>query len=154
MRTFDFTPYYRATVGFDRLFDLLDNTARSDWPPYNIEKTGEDRYRITMAIAGFGQNEIELVQHGATLLVAGQKGEQKGTVILHQGISSTSFKQSFNLADHVKVVAANVENGLLTIELVREVPEQLKPRRIEIGSSSIASPNNQQERIRTDTKAA
>ncbi len=153
MRTFDFTPYYRATVGFDRLFDLLDNTTRSDWPPYNIEKTGDDQYRITMAIAGFGQNEIELVQHGATLLVTGQKGEQKGALMLHQGISSTSFKQSFNLADHVKVVAANVENGLLTINLVREVPEQLKPRRIAIGSSSIATPNNQQERIQADKAA-
>jgi molecular chaperone IbpA len=131
MRTFDFTPYYRATVGFDRLFDLLDKSARSDWPPYNIEKKGEDQYRITMAMAGFAPNEIELVQHGSTLLVSGQKGEPEGEV-LHQGIPAASFKQSFNLADHVKVVAANVEHGLLTIDLVREVPEQLKPRRIEI----------------------
>ena len=154
MRTFDFTPYYRSTVGFDRLFDLLDKSARSDWPPYNIEKTGEDQYRITMAIAGFGQNEIELVQHGATLSVTGQKGQQKGSVMLHQGISSTSFKQSFNLADHVRVVAANVENGLLTIDLVREVPEQLKPRRIEIGSSSTTGQNTQQERIEAGAKKA
>jgi molecular chaperone IbpA len=131
MRTFDFTPYYRATVGFDRLFDLLDKSARSEWPPYNIEKKGEDQYRITMAMAGFAPNEIELVQHGSTLLVSGQKGEPEGEV-LHQGIPAASFKQSFNLADHVKVVAANVEHGLLTIDLVREVPEQLKPRRIEI----------------------
>jgi molecular chaperone IbpA len=131
MRTFDFTPYYRATVGFDRLFDLLDKSARSDWPPYNIEKKGEDQYRITMAMAGFAPNEIELIQHGSTLLVSGQKGEPEGEV-LHQGIPAASFKQSFNLADHVKVVAANVEHGLLTIDLVREVPEQLKPRRIEI----------------------
>jgi molecular chaperone IbpA len=154
MRTFDFSPYYRATVGFDRLFDMLDKSARSDWPPYNIEKTGEDQYRITMATAGFGPKEIELVQHGATLLVTGQKSQQKDSVVLHQGISSTSFRQSFNLADHVKVVAANVENGLLMIDLVREVPEQLKPRRIEIGSSVAASPNNQQERIQADAKAA
>ena len=154
MRTFDFTPYYRSTVGFDRLFDLLDKSTRSDWPPYNIEKTGEDQYRITMAIAGFGPNEIELVQHGATLLVSGQKGGQKGTVMLHQGISSTSFKQSFNLADHVKVVAANVENGLLAIDLVCEVPEQLKPRRIEINSTSIAIQGNQQERIEAEAKKA
>src|SRR3954453_7519551 len=131
MRDFDFTPYYRSTVGFDRLFDLLDKSNRSDWPPYNIEKMGEDQYRITMAVAGFGPNEIELMQHGATLLVSGQKGQPKGTVMLHQGIGSATFKQSFNLADHVKVVGANVENGLLTIELVREIPEQLKPRRIE-----------------------
>ena len=131
MRTFDFTPYYRSTVGFDRLFALLDQSIRSDWPPYNIEKKGEDQYRITMTVAGFAPNEIEMVQHGATLLATGQKGEQPE--LLHQGIP-LSFKQSFNLADHVKVVSANVEHGLLTIDLVREVPEQLKPRRIEIGA--------------------
>ena len=130
MRAFDFTPYYRSTVGFDRLFDLLDQSIRSDWPPYNIEKRGEDQYRITMTVAGFAENEIELVQHGGTLLVTGQKGEQ--AELLHQGIP-LSFKQSFNLADHVKVVGANVEHGLLTIDLLREVPEELKPRRIEIG---------------------
>ncbi len=133
MRNFDFTPYYRSTVGFDRLFDLLDKTVRSDWPPYNIEKKGEDQYRITMAVAGFAQGEIELIQHGTTLLVTGQKGEQQGAQMLHQGIASSSFKQGFNLADHVKVAGANLENGLLAIDLVREVPEQLKPRRIEIG---------------------
>ena len=99
MRTFDFTPYYRSTVGFDRLFDLLDQSIRSDWPPYNIEKKGEDQYRITMTVAGFAANEIELVQHGGTLLVNGQKGEQPE--LLHQGIP-LSFKQSFNLADHVR----------------------------------------------------
>ena len=103
MRTFDFTPYYRSTVGFDQLFDLLDKSIRSDWPPYNIEKKGEDQYRITMTVAGFAPNEIELVQHGGTLLVTGQKGEQPE--LLHQGIP-LSFKQSFNLADHVKVVGA------------------------------------------------
>jgi molecular chaperone IbpA len=135
MRTFDFTPYYRATVGFDRLFDILDKSVRSDWPPYNIEKKSEDQYRITMAVAGFAQSEIELVQHGSTLLVTGQKGEQQGAQMLHQGIASSSFRQSFNLADHVKVIGANLENGLLAIDLVHEVPEQLKPRRIEIGSS-------------------
>ena len=138
MRTFDFTPYYRATVGFDRLFDLLDKSVRSDWPPYNIEKKGEDQYRITMAVAGFAQGEIELVQHGTTLLVTGQKGEEQGSQMLHQGIASSSFRQSFNLADHVKVVGANLENGLLAIDLVHEVPEQLKPRRIDIGSNGLA----------------
>jgi molecular chaperone IbpA len=131
MPTFDFTPYYRSTVGFDRLFDLLDKSIRSDWPPYNIEKKTEDQYRITMTVAGFTPNEIELVQHGGTLLVTGQKDEQPE--LLHQGIP-LSFKQSFNLADHVKVAGANVEHGLLTIDLVREVPEALKPRRIEIGA--------------------
>jgi molecular chaperone IbpA len=120
---------------FDRLFDLLDQSIRSDWPPYNIEKKGEDQYRITMTVAGFAPKEIELVQHAGTLLVTGQKGERPE--LLHQGIP-LSFKQSFNLADHVKVVGANVEHGLLTIDLEREVPEQLKPRRIDIGARADA----------------
>jgi molecular chaperone IbpA len=154
MRTFDFTPYYRSTVGFDRLFDLLDQSIRSDWPPYNIEKTREDQYRITMTIAGFGANEIELVQHGGTLLVTGQKGAQPE--LLHQGIP-LSFKQSFSLADHVKVVGANVEHGLLTIDLVREVPEELKPRRIQIGTAAetkAAQLDNQPKQIDTDAQRA
>ena len=136
MRTFDFTPYYRATVGFDRLFDMLEKTVASDWPPYDIEKTGEDQYRITIAVAGFAQNEVELVQQGATLLVSGQRGEPKSQQALHRGIPNTSFKLSFNLADHVKVAGATLENGLLAIDLVREVPEQMKPRRIEIASAA------------------
>src|ERR1700677_5394887 len=154
MRTFDFTPYYRSTVGFDLLFDLLDQSIRSDWPPYNIEKKGEDQYRITMTVAGFATNEIELVQHGGTLLVTGQKGEQPE--LLHQGIP-LSFKQSFNLADHVKVVSANVEHGLLTIDLVREVPEQLKPRRIEIRSTTeaeVAQQDNQPKQINKGAQKA
>src|SRR4029077_18650433 len=150
-RALDFTPYYRATLRFDRPFDLLDQSIRSDWPPYNIEKRGEDQYRITMTVAGFAENEIELVQHEATLLVTGQKGEQPE--LLHQGIP-LSFKQSFNLADHVKVVGANVEDGLLTIELVREVPEQLKPRRIEIGGAGTkaAKQDNQTKQIDANAK--
>jgi molecular chaperone IbpA len=147
MRTFDFTPYYRSTVGFDRLFDLLDKSIRSDWPPYNIEKKDEDQYCITMTVAGFAPEEIELVQHGGTLLVSGQKSDQPE--LLHQGIP-LSFKQSFNLADHVRVVGAVVEHGLLTIDLVREVPEQLKPRRIEIGAraeTKTAKQDNQPKQI-------
>ena len=136
MQAFDFTPYYRSTVGFDRLFDLLENSVRSEWPPYDIEKSGEDQYRIVMAVPGFAPNEIELVQHGATLVVASHKSERQDAEMLHRGIPSASFKQSFNLADHVKVVGARVEHGLLTIDLVREVPEQLKPRRIEINSGA------------------
>jgi molecular chaperone IbpA len=152
MRTFDFTPYYRSTVGFDRLFDLLDNSIWTDWPPYNIEKKGEDQYRITMTVAGFAPNEIELVQHGATLVVTGQKSEQPE--LLHQGIT-LSFKQ--NLADHVKVIGANLEQGLLTIDLVREVPEQLKPRRIEIGAradTKAVKPENQPKQINTGAQKA
>ena len=150
-RAFDFTPYCRSTVGFDRLFDPLDQSIRSDWPPYNIEKRGEDQYRITMTVAGFAENEIELVQHGATLLVSGQKGEQPE--LIHQGIP-LSFKQSFNLADHVKVVGASVEHGLLTVDLVREVPEQLKARRIEIGGTETkaAKQDNQTKQIDANAK--
>jgi len=141
MRTYDFAPLYRSTVGFDRLFDMLDNSIRPDWPPYDIEKLGDDKYRISMAVAGFATDEIELTQEGTTLLVNGSKkqadGEQQG--YLHRGIANRNFKQTFSLADHVKVAGASLENGLLRIELVREVPEQLKPRRISIGSAPTAT---------------
>lgn len=143
MRTaFDFSPLYRSTVGFDRLFDMLDTAARvepmTNWPPYNIEKLGDDQYRITMAVAGFGSDEIELTQHESALVVTGQKHpEPEGTQILHRGIATRAFKQTFSLAHHVKVSGAKLENGLLTIDLKREIPEELKPRRIEIGSGSI-----------------
>jgi molecular chaperone IbpA len=140
MRTFDFSPLYRSTVGFDRLFDMLDQTARMEaapsWPPYNVEKIGDDRYRITMAVAGFGADDIEITQKENTLLVTGQKHpEQENAQLLHRGIATRNFKQTFNLADHVKVTGANMENGLLTVDLVREVPEEMKPRRIEIATS-------------------
>ena len=141
MRTYDFSPLYRSTVGFDRLFDLLDQTSRvtpmTSWPPYDIVKTGEDQYRIVMAVAGFTPDEIELVQQGTTLLVAGQKHPApEGVQVLHHGIANRAFKQSFSLADHVKVTGAGLDNGLLTIELRREVPEALRPRRIEVASST------------------
>lgn len=136
---YDFSPLYRSTVGFDRLFDMLDQANRvepmTNWPPYNIEKLGEDQYRITMAVAGFSPDEIQLVQQENTLVVSGQKHpEPEGVQVLHRGIATRAFKQSFNLADHVKVTSASLENGLLTIELKREVPEALKPRRIEIAA--------------------
>ena len=140
MRTaFDFSPLYRSTVGFDRLFDMLDEANRvepmTNWPPYNIEKLGEDQYLITMAVAGFSPEEIELTQKEGQLLVIGQKkGQDEDKQYLHRGIATRAFRQIFNLADHVKVVGANLENGLLTVELKREVPEALKPRRIEIVS--------------------
>lgn len=136
MKTFELAPLYRSSVGFDRLFDLVDNSIRPDWPPYDIEKKSEDAYRISMAVAGFGPDEIELTQTGPTLLITGsKKGEEGSRQVLHRGIAARNFKQMFNLADHVKVVAANLENGLLAVDLVREVPEQLKPRQIAIGSS-------------------
>ena len=141
MRTYDFAPLFRSTVGFDRLLDMLDsNTPRSDWPPYNIEKAGNDQYRIRMAIAGFGADDVELTQQGNVLTVVGhKKAEQNQDGVLHQGLAMRAFKQTFNLADHVKVSAANLENGLLSVELTREVPEQLKPRRIEVVSPAATS---------------
>jgi molecular chaperone IbpA len=142
MRTaFDFSPLYRSTVGFDRLFDMLDQTARVEtaahWPPYNVEKAGDDHYRITMAVAGFGSDEIEITQTENTLLISGQKQpEQENGQILHRGIATRAFKQTFNLADYVKVTNAKLENGLLTVDLVREVPEEMKPRRIQIANGT------------------
>ncbi len=137
--TFDLSPLFRSTVGFDRLIDVLDQVSRVEpmtkWPPYNIEKVGEDQYRITMAVAGFSPDEIELVQQEHKLFVNAQKHpEPDGVQVLHRGIATRAFKQTFNLASHVKVMGASLENGLLTIELKREVPEALKPHRIEIAS--------------------
>jgi molecular chaperone IbpA len=155
MRTFDFTPLYRSTVGFDRLFDMLDTGIRSDWPPYDIEKVGENQYRISMAVAGFAADEIELTQEGNTLLVSGakQQAETGQQEYLHRGIANRSFKQTFSLADHVKVAGASLENGLLAIDLVREVPEQLKPRRIAIGATP-AKPAGEPKQIGQDLKSA
>jgi len=156
MRSFDLTPFYRSTIGFDQLFDLLENSVRSDWPPYDIAKLGEDEYRISMAVAGFGPGEIELTQKGTQLLVSGQKQAPEETgQLLHRGIAQRSFKQTFNLADHVNVAGASLENGLLTIALVREVPEELKPRRIEINSPEWRGANqNGQKQIDQSARAA
>ncbi len=142
MRTFD--SLYRTTIGFDRLFDMLDSSARSDWPPYNIEKTGENDYRIAMAIAGFSSEEVELTQNGPELVVVGQKAtDTEGRQVLHQGLALRNFRQVFKLADHMKVVAASLENGLLSVEIVREIPEELKPRRINIGPGDALAASKQ-----------
>jgi molecular chaperone IbpA len=141
MRNFDFSPLYRSTVGFDRLFNLLDASSRveqlNNWPPYNIERLGEDQYRITMAVAGFSPEELTVTAQANALIITGQKkGSEDGAQYLHRGIATRAFKQSFDLADHVMVTGANLDNGLLTIDLKREVPEALKPRRIEISAAS------------------
>jgi molecular chaperone IbpA len=152
--TLDFSPLFRSTVGFDRLIDMLDQVSRvepmTNWPPYNIEKVGDDQYRITMAVAGFTPDEIDLVQQENVLLVSGQKHpEPEGVQILHRGIATRAFRQTFNLADYVKVKGASLDNGLLTIDLVREVPEEMKPRRIEIaaghGPKALAQDNQPQQ---------
>ena len=143
---YDFSPLYRSTVGFDRLFDLIDHASRvepmNSWPPYNIERLGEDQYRITMAVAGFSPDELQLVQQENSLLVSGQKSADQpdGSEVLHRGIATRAFKQTFNLADHVKVASASLADGLLVIDLRREIPEALKPRRIEIGAGTSAKP--------------
>ena len=153
MRTFDFTPLYRSTVGFDQLFDLLDGNERPDWPPYDIEKLGDDQYRISMTVAGFRQSEIEITQEGSNLTVVGRKDQRDERQLLHRGIASRNFKQVFNLADHVKVVEARMEDGMLSIGLVREVPEQLKPRKIEIGAPipSAANQAGEQKQLEQGT---
>lgn len=144
MRTYDLTPFYRTAIGFDRLAKLLNDSQRSEneisYPPYNIELVDENAYRIVMAVAGFQQNELEIETEHQTLRVTGRKAkkEQENT-FLHRGIATRDFEHKFQLADHVKVTGANLENGLLTVALVREIPEALKPRKIEIGTQTQAS---------------
>lgn len=142
MRTFDFSPLYRSAIGFDRMANLLDNLSRTEqnqpsYPPYNIELTGEDQYRITMAVAGFDLSEIQLEVHQNQLTVAASKPqEQEARTYLHQGIAARSFERRFQLADHVQVKSAQYENGLLHIDLQRVIPEAMKPRNIPIGVTS------------------
>jgi molecular chaperone IbpA len=139
MRTFDFSPLYRSAIGFDRLAQLFDEAQRADavpsYPPYNIELVTEDKYRISMALAGFDASELEIESENDTLKIVGrkQKDDAKHT-FLHRGIAARDFEHRFQLADHVKVVSAKLNNGLLNIELVREIPEALKPRKIAIDS--------------------
>jgi len=142
MRAFDLTPLYRATVGFDQIADLMDRALASDvgqntYPPYNIEKTDDDAWRISIAVAGFSDNELAIEVKDRALLVTGRKAEDtEGRNYLHRGIATRAFERRFTLADHVKVTGASHENGMLHIDLVREVPEALKPRRIEIASDT------------------
>ena len=139
MRNFDFSPLYRSTVGFDRLAKLVDATmseqAQPAYPPYDIVKTGEDAYRITVAVAGFSEDELNIESRDGQLLISGKKADEEGgePTFLHRGIAKRAFERRFQLADHVRPSGARTENGLLHVELVREVPEALKPRRIEIG---------------------
>jgi len=142
MRNFDLSPLYRSTVGFDRFANLVDQVLTADtqgqaYPPYNIEKTDEDTYRITVAVAGFAENELEIEARDGQLKISGRKTETNDgvePVYLHRGIATRAFERKFQLADHVKATGAKLENGLLHVELVREVPDALKPRMIEIAS--------------------
>lgn len=139
MRQIDFTPFRRSTVGFDRLFDLLESSARQagseNYPPFNLERLAEDRYRITLAVAGFKAGEIDITAQQNLLLVAGRKeseNENNQGSYLHLGIANRSFERRFELADFVRVDSANLADGLLVIELVREVPEAMKPKKIAV----------------------
>jgi molecular chaperone IbpA len=140
MRTYDFSPLYRSAIGFDRLAQLFDEAQRADstpsYPPYNIELVTDDKYRISMAVAGFDASELEIVSERDTLRVVGRKQKEEGArTFLHRGIAARDFEHRFQLADHVKVVGAKLDKGLLNIELIREVPEALKPRKIAIDGS-------------------
>ncbi|MEW2919444.1 Hsp20 family protein [Ruegeria sp. ANG10] len=142
MRTFDFAPLHRATIGFDQIADMMDRVLTNDvaqpsYPPYNIEKTDADTYRISVAVAGFSEEDLSVEVKENALIVAGKKAaEDKERSYLHRGIATRAFERRFALADHVRVTGANHENGMLNIDLKREVPEALKPRRIEIASAN------------------
>lgn len=144
MRHFDFAPLYRHSVGFDRMANMLDNmleveSRQPSYPPYNVEKTSDNAYRITLAIAGFTEADLDIESKENILVIKGAKGEAESQgQFLHRGIATRSFERRFQLADHVRVTAASLENGLLHIDLEREVPEALKPRKIEIASAKSA----------------
>ena len=144
MRTYDLTPFYRSTVGFDRFFSLLDQAASDGspgYPPYNIERTGENAYRITVAVSGFSQNELSIVAKENTLTIKGEKSVTENgnkADVLYRGIAARAFERAFQLADFVQVKNASLENGLLHVDLVREIPEAKKPRNIPIASAAQA----------------
>jgi molecular chaperone IbpA len=141
MDRFDFSPLFRSTIGFDRLAHLVDSATRLDtaptYPPYNIESTGEDSYRLTMAVAGFSRDEIDVTVEKNSLVIAGKAQKEDGAQgrYLHRGIARRAFERRFSLADHIKVSGASMDNGLLHVDLVREVPEEAKPRQIKIGEA-------------------
>ncbi len=152
MRTFDLAPLFRSTVGFDHLTRLLDAASRVDeqtfaYPPYNIEKLTDDAYRVTMAVAGFAESDLDITVEGTTLTVVGQPAKAGATPnFLHRGIAGRAFERRFQLAEHIRVSNAALVNGLLYIDLVREVPEALKPRSIAIGTSVVEAPKAIEEK--------
>ncbi|BBO04604.1 MULTISPECIES: Hsp20 family protein [Bradyrhizobium] len=146
--TFDFAPLWRSTIGFDHLADLVDSTLRQagedNYPPYNIERSGEDQYRITLAVAGFGVNDISVTAEQNALTIEGRKPDSAAREYLYQGIAARPFRRVFNLADYVQVKQAAFQDGLLVIDLLREIPEAMKPRRIQIAGA--ASPQIEQKK--------
>jgi molecular chaperone IbpA len=156
--TLDFAPLYRSSIGFNRMFSLLDNAARmqgtDNWPPYDIIKTGDDEYMITMAVAGFSPDELTITHEPNLLVVAGQKSGDDNGQYLHRGLTARSFERRFELADHVQVEAASLVNGLLTIELKREIPEAMKPHRIEISNGQNTATTMDARQIEAENKVA
>ena len=144
MRTYDFSPLWRSTVGFDRLFDLVETAQRAsedNYPPYNIERLGDDRYQISLAVAGFAPDEISVTAEQNVVTIEGGKTEKTEREFLYRGISTRHFKRQFSMADYVQVKGASFDNGLLKIELVREIPEAMKPRRIAINGATSGGDN-------------
>jgi molecular chaperone IbpA len=156
---FDFAPFRRSSVGFDRLFDMLENSGHANgsenYPPFDLIRSGENEYRIELAVAGFKQDEIDITAHQNVLIVAGKKNEQSekdGANYVYRGIANRSFERRFALADHIKVTGADLKDGLLSIELVREIPEAMKPRKIDIGGSTM--PKHDQIEAKAETENA
>jgi molecular chaperone IbpA len=149
MKDYDLTPLWRSTVGFDRVFDLLGNSVRwsgeDNYPPYNIQRTDDDHYEITLALAGFSTDEVSVTAEQNVLTVEGRKAESADQRYLYQGIPARPFRRVFNLAEYVQVKGASLDGGLLKIELVREIPEAMKPRRITIGTGSAGNDNREIE---------
>ncbi len=148
---FDFTPFRRSAVGFDRLFDMLESSAAGangeNYPPFDLIKVDDNRYRIEIAVAGFRREEIEITSHQNVLIIRGQKGEDSGNTYVHRGIATRSFERRFALADHIQVTGADLQDGMLAIDLVREIPEAMKPRKIEIGGSTSPRPEPEQRTL-------
>ncbi len=139
MTTFDFSPLFRSTIGFDRmarLFDALDRAEDNGYPPYNLEVTGKDAYRITMAVAGFGDDDVEVTAQENRLTIKGKAKPESGAKFLHRGIARRAFERRFELADHIEVTGASLDHGVLYVDLVRELPEAMKPRAIKIANSA------------------
>lgn len=158
MRTnLDFSPLFRSSIGFDRMLNALEAASRAEtidsWPPYDIVKTGENDYRIVMAVAGLSQDELAITQEQNMLIVSGQKANGDDVQYLHRGIAGRSFQRRFELADHVKVVGAGLVNGLLTLDLQREIPEEMKPRQIAIRTGQLM-PKAETKQIDARTQAA
>jgi molecular chaperone IbpA len=149
MRTYDFSPLWRSTIGFDHLADLVDSSLRQatddNYPPYNIERSSEDHYRITLALAGFAPEDVTLTAEQSTLTIEGRKTGKDEREYLYQGIAARPFRRTFNLADYVQVKEASFQNGLLTIDLAREIPEAMKPRRIAINGAGPAAQIGQKQ---------